>query len=141
MKIFFMLINLFSLSCSVNANTFSGEYELVKGPKSCPAGELRWQENRLLFGTRHVWILGPSEKGESKEVVEGGCSYQTNYEKNNSKITIKTTRSSCPEKNENAVVLEELKNTNNILTYSFKSEGEKKIITQFECEYKKSVEK
>ena len=141
MKFLIILYNFFLLSFPVNANTFTGEYSLIKGPKNCPDGEIHIKDNRLMFGTRHIWMIGEADKGESKETVEGGCGYLTSYEKNSSKILIKTIRSSCPNKSENAVVLEELQLANNNLTYSFKSDSDNKTTNSFKCEYKKSAAK
>jgi hypothetical protein len=141
MKLFIIFFILITLSISVEASSFPGEYELSKGPKNCPEGFLALKNNQLIFGSRHSWILGESDKGETREVVEGGCTYLTNYEKSESKITIKTTRSSCPSKNENALIDEELELKNNSLIYSFKSNADEKNKSHFQCEYKKSVTK
>ena len=139
MKLFIILFSLITLSLSAQGNSFPGEYELSKGPKTCPEGILSFKNKRLMFGSRHAWILGDGDKGETRDVVEGGCTYLTNYEKSESKITIKTTRSSCPTKNENALIDEELELKNNSLTYSFKLNSDDKNKSHFQCEYKKSV--
>jgi len=141
MKLFIIFLCLSTLSILAKANSLPGEYSLAKGPKNCPEGFLSLKNNRLMFGSRHAWILGEATKGESKDVVEGGCTYLTNYEKNDSKILIKTTRSACPTKSENAFINEELELKNNSLTYSFNSTGEDKSKSHFQCEYKKSVAK
>ena len=141
MKLFIIFLNLLTYSTSTHASSLIGDYNLTKGPKNCPEGFISLKNNRLMFGTRHVWILGDGAKGESKDVVDGGCTYLTNYEKSDTKIAINTTRSACPIKTENASINEELELKNNSLIYSFKSIGEDKSKSLFQCEYKKSVNK
>jgi hypothetical protein len=141
MKLFIIFLSLTTLSIQAKESSLPGEYNLTKGSKNCPEGFLSLKNNRLMFGSRHAWMLGDNNKGESKDVADGGCTYLTNYEKSDTKIAINTTRSACPIKAENASINEELELKNNFLIYSFSKTSEGNSKSHFKCEYKKSVNK
>lgn len=111
------------------ALSIDGHYDLVKGTSKCPTGVVQTKANRLIFGSRHVWMLV-----DSSEKVEGGCSYDTKIKKFDHQIEITTTRSSCPNKVENGVTNESLQLQKGILVYNFSSSNQSKK-NEFQCVY------
>ncbi len=135
----FFILLLFFIATSLQAKMIEGDYDLNKGPKECPIGSLMAINNRIIFGTRHVWIISQKENEDHKEVVEGGCTYITRFKNSATSIVIKTMRSSCPHSNENASISEELQFKNNQLIYMFDSEDDHNKKISFSCEYKKNI--
>lgn len=121
--------------------SLEGDYQLIKGPTLCPIGsislrpDLKDKTRTLLFGSQLSWVLNLEDKSVVKEVVEGGCTYTTAYEKTDNAFKVKTTRSSCPKIPENGVITElmELKNDKLNYQYEFVSQQNKK--TTYNCFY------
>ncbi len=138
---YFLFIVLYLMTCPLWASPFIGDYELLSGPKTCPVGNIDFKNNRMMFGSSHVWMLGEKEQGEAKEVVEGGCTYLTKYEKSVTIIKISTLRSFCADAHENGQVIEILSLKKDLLTYDFSFVSGLLSKSHFYCEYKRSVAK
>lgn len=153
---YFYLFFLLSITEQVNArpvpsvtptNTsalkIEAEYLLTSGPKSCPEGNITVQKNSkdnsrtLIFGGRHSWILNKESQGQTKETVEGGCTYTTKYSLSETGFNVETHRQACPDNTENAIIQEKLELNQKKLTYSYQSVDEKKFKEEISCQYDK----
>lgn len=140
MKILLTINFIFLFLTSAQAS-LEGDYQLIKGPTLCPIGsislrsDIKDKTRTLLFGSQLSWVLNLEDKSVVKEVVEGGCTYTTAYEKTENNFKVKTTRSTCPKAPENGVITEmmELKSDKLNYQYEFASEQNKK--TTYNCFY------
>jgi hypothetical protein len=117
------------------------EYELISKSSSnkCPDGNLIYIQkeeegkkiNILLLADQINFDLSVDEQ---EEKVPESCSYSTKVEYEKELLTKTTIRSECPNKKENAVVIEKLKKTNDGLFYEVTSDGR----SELKCHYKLS---
>ena len=124
--------------CGSAHASLEGDYALIKGATECPVGSLQIkidkknQERILLFGSRHSWTINMLDLSTTKEVVEGGCTYNQSYEKTDKSFICKTVRTNCPTKSEEGIVTEKINLKDSELTYEFDL---KKV--NYKCQYKK----
>jgi hypothetical protein len=118
-----------------------GDYKLLSGSNECPRGGLQTLvvdkqtgERIFIFGSRPSWPMNMKDASETKEIVDGGCTYVWTYEKSEKSFLVKTNRSMCPVKADNGVVVEKILLKDNDLSYEFNFN--KKNI---KCLYKKVV--
>lgn len=134
----------FLLITSAHAG-LEGDYQLFKGPTLCPIGsitlrpDVKDKTRTLLFGSQLSWVLNLADKSLVKEVVEGGCTYTTNYEKTENSFSSKTQRSTCPKNSENGVITEMMELKNNKLTYRYEFVSEANKKTTYNCFYNKRI--
>lgn len=142
-KSFILSFILLTFSSALKAE-LEGFYEKTKGPLVCPSGSIQLktlkQERVLLFGSTHSWSLGEKDKGETKEVVDDGCTYETAYEKKIGSFSAKTERSHCPDGSLNGVVTELIKQNEMKLIYQYDFISADKKKTNYSCEYLKKKE-
>ncbi|AUN98913.1 hypothetical protein DOM21_06410 [Bacteriovorax stolpii] len=140
MKKMLLLSSLLFVSFNLHAE-LAGEFEKISGPDICATGNLgikshlKEKERVLLFGSSLSFTLSLEDKGESKEVVEGGCTYQVNYEKKVDSFTAKTIRTNCPDVAENGLINESLNLNNDKLTYNYEFVSQNKKKTNYSCHY------
>lgn len=135
------ILSFYFLSITQSQASLVGDYQLIKGPTLCPIGsislrtDVKGKSRTLLFGSQLSWVLNLEDKSVVKEVVEGGCTYTTTYEKSENAFSAKTTRSMCPKITENGVIKESmvLKIDKLQYQYEFISESNKK--TNYNCTY------
>lgn len=124
--------------------SLDGKYTLLNGPSSCPEGHIVLKKNKdqkmrnLLFGSRNFWELNEQDKGFTKEVVEGGCTYLVNYNLTSESFTAETVRSGCPDKFEISKIKEFIEFKNKKLTYKMESLLANNVKNEFGCEYEKN---
>nr|BDT29068.1 hypothetical protein BHI3_25340 [Bacteriovorax sp. HI3] len=140
MKKMLLLSSLLFVSFNLHAE-LAGEFEKISGPDICATGNLgiktnlKDKERILLFGSSLSFTLSLEDKGESKEVVEGGCTYQVSYEKKVDSFQAKTMRTNCPETAENGSVVESLDLNKDKLVYSYEFISQNKKKTTYSCHY------
>ena len=143
MKSFILSFILFAFSSALKAE-LEGYYEKIKGPLVCPSGAIQLKtfkkERILLFGSSHSWSLGEKDKGETKEVVDDGCTYETVYEKKADSFSAKTERSRCSDVSFNGAVTELIKQSEMKLIYQYEFLSANKKKTNYSCEYLKKKE-
>lgn len=137
------IMSLYLLSLSVAHAALEGDYVLIAGPKSCPIGSISMKvsgkERNLLFGNQLSWTLNLEDKSEYKEVVEGGCTYVTTYQKTVDAFKAKTVRSACPSVSENAVTHEEMEFKDSKLNYQFDQVTGDHKKTTYKCTYNRRI--
>ena len=139
------ILSLYFLLITTAHAALEGYYQLFKGPTLCPIGtislrsDVKDKTRTLLFGSQLSWILNMEDKSVVKEVVEGGCTYTTTYEKTENSFTSKTKRSSCPKKTENGDINEMMELKNNKLTYQYEFISEASKKTTYNCFYNKRI--
>ena len=122
------------------SSELEGEYIITSGPKECPTGRIvttidkKNLERIFLFGSSHSWSLTMLDKSMTKEVVDGGCTYVQEYEKTNKSFICKTTKSNCPRKNEEGIIVEKISLNDKDLSYEFQFNNK-----NFKCKYKKGT--
>ena len=136
--LFPLAVSVLFLCGTVHAG-LEGDYELLSGPGNCPVGSLQTlaiKDNPgrvILFGARHSWALAMADASGSTEVVPGGCTYASTYEKTENRFVNRTTRSKCPSKSEEGVVTEKMTLRDKTLVYEF---AFRKM--NFKCRYRKN---
>ena len=136
-KYFILIFLLAGLSQDALASLV-GEYELTQGDEFlCPAGNIHFKGNILIFGSRHSWSLAAQDKAVINEKVKGGCSYNLTYEKDLDSFKAKTKRSNCPNPKENQTLEEDLVMQGDELNYTFQSISAKQVLSKIKCVYKK----
>jgi hypothetical protein len=138
---------IFLLLLLINSNILhaelAGDFEKTKGPLACSVGQLKIKINEkakeriVLFGSQLSWTLTLENKGESKEITDGGCTYDVSYEKKENELSVKTLRTKCPIVSENGVINESLNLNADKLTYSFEFVSQNKQRNSYSCNYLK----
>jgi hypothetical protein len=137
------ILSFYFLCISLGHASLEGDYQLIKGPTLCPIGsislrtDVKEKSRTFLFGSQLSWVLNLDDKSVVKEVVEGGCTYTTDYEKKENSFIAKTTRSSCPKLPENGVITEMMKFSNDKLQYQYEFVSNTNKKTNYSCSYKK----
>lgn len=122
---------------------FAGEFERISGPAVCSSGTLQIKTNQkakermVLLGSQLSWTLTLEDKGQSKEVVEGGCTYNVSYEKKEDNLQVKTERTLCPDLNENGVISESLELVKDKLAYKYEFISQNQKKTTYGCNYER----
>lgn len=138
-----LLVTLLAFTTLKAQAEFAGEFEKTSGPDSCSSGTLQMKVNQkeneriVLLGSRLSFSLTMEDKGQSKESVEGGCTYNVSYEKKADSLMVKTERSLCPDKNENGSISENLDLVKNKLIYKYEFVSQDKKKTTYTCNYEK----
>ena len=120
-----------------NIKEMQGEYELVKGSKSCSDGSLAlFNESNVEEGFRlghHIFFGALNSSGDEKS---DNCSVNSKYSFTANSITLTTEVSRCPAslKAEESVSTKYFNFKNGRVYYSVKETG-------FNCEYKKVATK
>lgn len=135
------IISFYFLFLTQAQASLEGDYQLIKGPTICPIGTISLRSDQkdktrtLLFGSQLSWVLNLENKSIVKEVVEGGCTYTTAYEKTENAFKVKTTRSTCPKISENGVITEMMEVKNDKLNYQYEFVSEQNKKTTYNCFY------
>lgn len=139
----FSIISFYFLFLTSAQASLEASYQLIKGPTLCPIGtislrtDLKDKTRTLLFGSQLSWVLKLEDKSVVKEVVEGGCTYTTNYEKTENAFKAETIRSSCPKITENGVITEGMEFKNDKLNYQYEFVSSDNKKTTYNCTYNK----
>lgn len=134
-------ISLYFLFIAFAQANVEGDYQLISGPKLCPIGSISLKANPkekdrlLIFGSSLAWDLTSGDKATTKEVVEGGCSYTTTYEKTADKFSVKTERSRCPNNEENGVITELVEAQAQKMNYQYEFISSTNKKTSYKCTY------